>query len=437
MKFRLIASIVMLSLALSACNFSLTEDITPPPDYHSPTAPVATLQPSITPLSPSETISSITPSPVTTAEVSISAVTPSVDLTGNPVTLVTVSGTVTNASDGALPEGMMATLHIDTATQEIGVQTVPLQPDGSYTFSDIAMMPETALLVSVDYYGVTYSSKMAVYGDVTTQYNLPVTIYEATTDMNALRLDQVHIFFDFSTEGAVQVVEVYVIRNPGSQAVTISYADQTLPFIQLPADAQNIGFQLTQDSASLNPATDGFAIMPGPDKQYGFVAHFDFPYDRQLELIQPFLLPTASLTVFTPEGVKVGSDRLTDGGTSDLQGTMYHLYTAENLAVSESLSLTISGSPKSGSSGGVSTQTNVVIGMGALGIILIGAGVYLYLRDRNRKYEDDETEHLPDDPDSLADAIITLEEQYEAGDISKEDYEKRRTELKERLKEIL
>jgi hypothetical protein len=72
-------------------------------------------------------------------------------------------------------------------------------------------------------------------------------------------------------------------------------------------------------------------------------------------------------------------------------------------------------------------------------------GIFLFLRDRKlRKLEDEfdadeiegEEDALGDDREKIMDAIIALDDQFKSGGISKEAYEKRRHELKDRLKII-
>jgi type II secretory pathway pseudopilin PulG len=93
----------------------------------------------------------------------------------------------------------------------------------------------------------------------------------------------------------------------------------------------------------------------------------------------------------------------------------------------------------------------ILIGIGIVGILLIGTGIYLYMRDRSRLLKEEQEEQrvlqvqqgqieedaLGDDSDDLMDAMIALDDQYKAGEIPREAYEKRRNELKERLKVIL
>ena len=72
---------------------------------------------------------------------------------------------------------------------------------------------------------------------------------------------------------------------------------------------------------------------------------------------------------------------------------------------------------------------------------MIGLGVYLYLRDRSRANENDEdgveVDALGEDENSIMDAILVLDDQHKAGEISSEAYIKRREALKERLRKIV
>jgi hypothetical protein len=122
------------------------------------------------------------------------------------------------------------------------------------------------------------------------------------------------------------------------------------------------------------------------------------------------------------------------------------MFNAENIVAGETLTFSISGTPKTGSSGSATSgtsQTNLVIGLVIFGAVLILAGFFFFLRSRNSKVEmeaeldPDEPDALGNDPDQLMDAITALDDQYKAGVLSQEAYRNRRDELKARLKEIL
>jgi hypothetical protein len=218
-----------------------------------------------------------------------------------------------------------------------------------------------------------------------------------------------------------------------------------VPFIQIPEGAASVKYQLTQSSSPLMSATNGFALLPGANLQYGIITTFTLPYTNRLVFTQPFILPVSSATIIVPEGVKVRSDQLTDAGTQASTDITYHLYQAGSLASGSTLTLTISGMPGDKPGFVLDKRTWLMIGVGALGLILIALGIFLFLRDRRLRRleeefegddEDGNGDSLGDDRESIMDAIIALDDQYKAGDILKEAYEKRRDELIERIKNL-
>ena len=452
MKFRLTILVFLLSLALAAC--SLAEDITPPASYSSPTS-VPTIVPTTqTPVPPSAATPTPTSESVATAAESTPAATdsttPSAEVSPTAqADVVVIDGTVTLASGAAIPDGTTATLRMYTTSgQEMQKLTTPILPDGKYEFINVPADNTIIYLVTVDYKDVTYESSYVQFDGTLFQFDMPITVYDSTSDMNVLTITQAHLQFDFSTAGQVQIMALYVIGNLGGKSVVVSSDGTSVPFIQIPEGATNVQYQLAQSSSPLINATNGFALLPGADKQYGIITTFTLPYTNRLVFTQPFSLPVSSVAIIVPEGVKVRSDQLTDAGTQSSTGSMdttYHLYQGSSLASGSTLTLTISGMPGDAAGFVLDQRTWLMIGVGALGLILIGLGVFLFLRDRKlRKLEEEfegadeegDEDALGDDRENIMDAIIALDDQYKAGDISKEAYEKRRDELKDRLKNL-
>ncbi len=81
----------------------------------------------------------------------------------------------------------------------------------------------------------------------------------------------------------------------------------------------------------------------------------------------------------------------------------------------------------------ITQNQTLLIGVGALGLALILAGAWLYWRDRNHPEEEDEEDEF-DDPESIMDAIIALDDLHRAGKLSDQAYKQRRDELKNSLK---
>jgi hypothetical protein len=78
----------------------------------------------------------------------------------------------------------------------------------------------------------------------------------------------------------------------------------------------------------------------------------------------------------------------------------------------------------------------IVYGAGALGVILVIGGVLLMIRRRQQDDPLREEDILGESADDIMDSIIALDDLYANGDINEKDYQKKRKELKEKLKSI-
>lgn len=410
---------------------------TPTPEPVTPTPTAAA--PEATPSAAAE--ESVTPAAAGT-ETPVAEGTPLVTETALPSTPEAVGGKVTGSVNGKNVAGLTVTLrgfdHASDASgpQEVVSEAVVTDADGNYVFEGLEMPENRIYLIEVVYQGVTYSSDAAIVTAGATELVVPsFALYETTSDFSTLTFDQVHFFVDIA-DGAAQVIGVYTFSNSGDKAIVIqSSAD--VPFIKMPADAQNIGFDLTQDSAPLLASEGGFAIKPS-ETPYGLVAFYTLPYDKKAQIVQPFALSASSVLVLVPDGVKLKSDQMTEGDVQNFQGTDYRQYTTAGVKRGESLTLDLSGAPKASGTGALSSQQNLLIGIGALGLVLILAGVWMYMRDRSRvdeeldEEEDEETEF--DSEEEILDAIIALDDLHRSGKIKDEAYRARREELKARLK---
>jgi hypothetical protein len=151
------------------------------------------------------------------------------------------------------------------------------------------------------------------------------------------------------------------------------------------------------------------------------------------------LLPIGEITLLLPEGVEVEGKTLTDGGAQAMGSMNFHVYTASGLDKGESIDFTLKGKPQETTVNPDPTQNKTLLfAIGGLGVALILAGAFMFWRDRKREDETDEEEDEGDeelqDPESLMDAIIALDDLHRAGKIPDEAYQQRRGELKEALK---
>ncbi len=354
--------------------------------------------------------------------------------------------------DGTVPADFTVTLrgydHAQDATsgpQETLTLEGPVNPDGTFTFENVELPENRILIAEADYKGILYQSELSMVkaGESTVEL-APLTLYDTSTDLAALTVDQGHVFLDVST-GQVQIIEFISILNSTGKTVLVPVTSDTMALAKAPAGTTSLGYDAQQGQAMPVQAQDGSFAMPPSDKSYGLVAGFQMPYDnKSAEIEIPFVLGMpADSSIFVPVGVKLEGNGLVDQGQQDIgNGTVYQVYGFGPLSANSSLTVKMSGQPQTGeTAGGTSTNSNqpLIIGVGLLGILLIGAGGWLYFRDRKRSEEADEEhddEDEFDDADSVLDAIIALDDLHRAGKLPDEAYQNRRAELKEQLKKL-
>lgn len=378
----------------------------------------------------------------TTQEVPTEGTAAAAPLGATPSTAV---GEITGRIEFASPSTaapMTVTLHgfdhaadQTTGPQEVLTLSTSSTADGTYAFQNVAMPLNRIFLAEVIYGGIQYRSDFQAAGANSTQVALPtLKLYEATTDISLLSLDQLHITTDFATAGTVQVFEVYAFSNSSDKSVVISTDGTTIPFIKLPNGAQNQGIEQGQNTAPFVPSDKGVAVVPS-DKPYSIIAFFNLPYDNTAQIDQPLAIDTPSLLLLVPDGIEVAGKQLSSKGLQPIQSTNYQEFAASGLKAGDTLSFSISGRPSASSATGLDTHQGLLIAGGILGVGLIAAGLYLYIRERRRLRlapvdADFET------ADEVMDAILALDDLHRAGRISDDAYRIRRAELKETLRQI-
>ncbi len=357
-----------------------------------------------------------------------------------------ISGLVDNRTGTDFPSGQAITLRgFDHGTdpaagpQEILTIEGTLNADGTYSFEGVEIVENQIYLAELEVAGMSYQTEFAVVPAGATDMALPdIIIYSTTDDFSTLKIDSLQLFFDFATEDAVQIFAVYTITNASDKTININMGDeQKVPFLSFPEGSEGLGYEAGQDSAAFVPTAGGFA-MPPSNTPYTLIAFASVPKAKEINISQPALLSIGEVSLFLPEGVDAEGDTLTDEGIQNLQGTNFHVYSATTVSKGENLDLVMSGEPKDGvtASPDVTQNKNLLIGIGALGLVLILAGVWMYMRDSNKKEEEVEEEDDDEfeDSESIMDAIIAIDELHRSGKLSDEAYKTRREELKNALK---
>ncbi|HJS17855.1 MAG TPA: c-type cytochrome [Anaerolineales bacterium] len=361
-----------------------------------------------------------------------------------------VSGSVDNQTGADLPSDFKVTLRgydhssdPSAGPQEVFSQEATVNEDGTYRFENVEMPLSRLFISEVEFDGITVQSDFGIVKEGVSSLTLsPLVLHEMTDDISLLAMDEVRLFLDYGNTD-IQVYGVYSFRNPSDKTIVVELKDGTeIPFIRTPEGTISMGYEALQDSEPFANTDKGLAIPPS-DGSYGLIAFTTVPKQDEFEVAQPFELPVSNLSVFLPEGVTAESAALIDGGVQNIQNFNFQVYTAENVEAGETVRFNVSGVPEetsetSSEPAASTTNRNLLVGAGLLGIAFIVAGAWLYMRDRNRIEEKEEgKEDEFDSSENVLDAILALDDLHRAKKISDEAYQKRRTELKEILKGMI
>ena len=356
---------------------------------------------------------------------------------------LTIRGTISNPSGSPLPTDIAVKLFgFEGMSQAFELSTIPV--DGVYEFTDVAVTEGMAYMVQVDANGYSYGSDILHAADVTGAVaDLPVSIYDTSTDPSGLTVDRMHVFFDFAVAEKVQVVELFIVSNTSDKVIVPAADDTPALTFGLPEGATNLLFESGELGDRYVATENGFGdltpIVPGTS-QHQVLFSFDMPYERKLDLSLPILQNVASVVVMLPpEGVKMESSQLMSAGQRDMSGMAFDMYTGSALTAGSSLDMRLSGKVSSAKEE-TNTFSGIAIGATVFGLALIGTGIWLFSQRKTQEeevVESVEAEEQPEeDEEALLDAILALDDLYQAGKLPEDAYQERRAALKERLRSL-
>lgn len=364
-----------------------------------------------------------------------------------PIATARISGTAVNASSNALlTSGNVFLRAFTTDLEPTLILTGTVGSDGRYQFDLTDIPPDLVYMITINYNGVTFNSTPGQITRQQTALDLPVSVYEQTSDPQGIQISQLHVLLTFSA-GLVQVNELYIVDNTGT-AVFMGEAGQPASgtfLLNLPAGAQNVSFQRGFNSVdSYIPAkeviqtatgwADTLPVKPGR-ATLNLVVTYDLPYEDGLTLAHPLPYPTAKTDVIFPAvGVSLAGSDWTSAGTQQLSGGTYAGYTG--VPSGGRLNFTLNGRPElvtdtEGNTLLVRNQTSeLVIGGLALILSLVVVAGMMWLGQTTPQ------------PASIADSaqinallqeIADLDTAHENGAVDKAAYGRRRADLKNQL----
>lgn len=429
-KYSIFCSIILL-LPLAACSFSLVGDVTPPPSYQ----PLISTEADLVTISSPEVKIEITP---TQPEQENTPPT----VSANDIIFI---GKVSNESGGGIAEGATVVLQGIEEMQLVIELETEVSAGGSFVFPEVERVEGQVFIVSLEYEGVFFSSEIVHAADTVPGeiIDLTIPIYEKTSDISALIADRAHLFLDFSIPGSLQIVTYLLVSNLDKYVVASAEPRQPVLTFELPEGAKNLQFDNSVLGERFILTADGLGdmmeIRPGI-QQHEILFGYELPYERKASFSVAFPITVTIATIVIPDhGVGLKSDQLVESGQRTTETGVMNLYTASEIPAGSEIEISLSGKPGGETPGTSDSTNNLAVGLGVFALVLVASGIWFIRNQKARREVDVPEEEITglETEDSLLNAVVDLDEQYENGKLSQGEFELRRSELKERLRIVI
>lgn len=377
-----------------------------------------------------------------------------------PIETLNVTGVVRNETTGELlAEGTPVVLNTFTADfAPSDTLTTTLDATGQYGFSLSMAPPDLIYVATVDYEGLNYGSNFGRADREEPVLDLPITVYDQTSDAGGVRIGQLHIILEFG-EGTVTVNELYQFSQDGNAVFVGEDGDVTSGTVEitLPEGASTPSFSRTFGSMdSFFPVenmvetergwADTVPVRPG-ESTVSLLASYTLPYDGEATIAHPVYYDvTRTNVVIAATGVTLSGDGDWTEEAGGAMGGAFASYTRTDVPAGETISFTLEGDaeplvmPGSDSAAAATAPvardrtTELVIGAGVL-LLTVAVGAVFIRSWRQNQVEDvvydGGVESL--DRDALLEEIAALDDAYEAGEVDEATYRQERAALKEAL----
>ncbi|MBN1312901.1 MAG: hypothetical protein JXB30_15915 [Anaerolineae bacterium] len=358
-----------------------------------------------------------------------------------------VMGTVHNGTDDApVPTGLDIELRgvmVDETDSiaEFLSRTIEIEPDGSFRFEDVPFdVPFSAYIVKVIYDGVEFAAGAVV--DASSPFmELPLAIYENTTDPSVITVDAMHLVLNRHPD-ALLVTEVIVLSNAGDRVYVspqpVAGGRRGSILLPIPGDAYGLSFEDGELGgrfvASGGQIYDTQQVFPGQGS-HTITASYILPFSGTRQVSLPITYPTLAVNVFIEEGMQISTPLLAEGGLQIIQEQAFHKYQASDLAAGQSLDMQVD------SVGGWTPALQIILAMLVCLLVIASVFYWFLAARRGSRAHDAAKERLSafatPEYQALIGRIAALDEALEAGKVNRFEWEAERAELKAKVAEKL
>lgn len=293
-----------------------------------------------------------------------------------------IQGQVINGTaGGGTTAGLEVELHVFQGQVEGDSLTTTTDGEGKFRVEGLETGSDWLYLARTVYQGVTYPAGLAAFEPGTSELNVDVLVYEATTDYVGIEVERAHLFVTVLAN-SLSVSELHIFTNRTDRSYVgadeIDGQRWVSQFL-LPQDSHDLAFEDGTLGGRFISVRDGFVdrepLWPGQTS-----VMFSYVVDcgaSGCDLSREISHPISNLNVLISDvDVKVESKNLTFAGTGNTEGQQYLNYTGANLKSGDQLDLRIqlAGTAVTGSAavrGGSSTLPWILLGAVLASLALI------------------------------------------------------------------
>lgn len=351
----------------------------------------------------------------------------------------TVLGQVFNATEGGgNVSQLVVTLNTYQGTIDLGTTTVTTDDQGVFEFTGLVTEADYTYELSLVYQEAEYNYEWFVFEEGETVETVDLVVYDSTSDDQSISISRSHMIIKVQP-GSLMVTEYYLFVNDGDKTYAGSgevsaETKETLQF-SLPKQATDLelggGLMECCVVGTENGFADTMVFWPGT-REIVFSYRLNYT-SESYNLPLTLLYPVDSFDLMVEgEHVEVSCDQLTPSELSGIEGEQITYYTGNDLERNTTLDIRLSGLTPPGNGG--PPWSIIIPSVLALGL---GVGFVVWMRNRSRYAALPEGDVDSSERETLLREIAQLDDAFESGDISEEDYLKQRRERKTRLVELM
>lgn len=351
-----------------------------------------------------------------------------------------ISGIVTNGSSGQVVPNAAVELGIFDQTSLLDTRQTTADAAGFYRFTGVPTDTTFVFVARVTGPGgYSYSSEPSQFQPNQSGLDLPVTVYETTSDPSGVRIERVHFIVEFDA-GRAYFTELIVFSLDGNRAYVGDGAGTVRFTVPKGAEALEIndGALGGRYIATADGFVDTVPLPPGRGSRQ-VLYRYEIPYTSStLELVRSLPYPATNVNVLVSEvGARVSSDQLKDQTVRQTPSGNFISLSGQNLPANQPITLRFSDLPLASSAGaGTVTasgdRTLLLVLLAAGGLLVAVLVAWPLLRRRAAS-----PVTAGADQDELIDALARLDLAHEAGELSDAAYRDARLKLKAQLLDLV